>query len=155
MLRTPVLKKLNEIVNFENVVKNTIYAPDTVYLFLSATDKEVHILDELSTIRDGAVILQPKQKTNLKYLYYALENAKDEFFNKYVGKAINLSRYDLDFFELLWHENYNDQCEIVLQLKPLENEIENEIIAINHLKNFKAGMLDKMFVLKMLLKAID
>lgn len=45
MLRTPVLKKLNEIVNFENVVKNTIYAPDTVYLFLSATDKEVHILD--------------------------------------------------------------------------------------------------------------
>ena len=108
MLRTPVLKKLNEIVNFENVVKNTIYAPDTVYLFLSATDKEVHILNELSTIRD--------------------------------------SRYDLDFFELLWHENYNDQCEIVLQLKHLENEIENEIIAINHLKNFKAGMLDKMFV---------
>lgn len=145
MLETPVLKKLNELVDFENVVKNVIYNPGTVYMFLSATDKDVHILDELSTIRDGAVILQPKLKTEPKYLFYAIKMAQDEFYAKYVGKAINLSRHDLDFFELLWHENYNDQLEVVINLQSLEDAIQQETATITRLKNFKAGMLDKMF----------
>lgn len=145
MLETPVLKKLNELVDFENVVKNVIYNPGTVYMFLSATDKDVHILDELSTIREGAVILQPKLKIEPKYLFYAIKMAQDEFYAKYVGKAINLSRHDLDFFELLWHENYNAQREVVLNLQSLENTIKQETATIARLKNFKAGMLQKMF----------
>lgn len=145
MLETPVLKKLNELVDFENVVKNVIYNPGTVYMFLSATDKDVHILDELSTIREGAVILQPKLKIEPKYLFYAIKMAQDEFYAKYVGKAINLSLHDLDFFELLWHENYNAQREVVLNLQSLENTIKQETATIARLKNFKAGMLDKMF----------
>ena len=136
--------KINDIALIERA-KNKTYPKDTIYLALSATDREVHISDSSINLNSRYCVIVPKVEINVIYLYYAMKKYEDYFFNTYVGGKINASFNDIRYFPVDIDRDVSVQKQVVDDFLKVERQIQNIEKEINQYKEMKEWFLAKMF----------
>lgn len=126
--------------------KDKTYPKDTIYLALSATDREVHISDSPINLNSRYCVIVPKVQINVIYLYYAMKKYEDYFFNTYVGDKINASFNDICYFPVDIDTDLSIQEKVVDDFLKVERQIQNIENEINQYKEMKKWFLAKMFL---------
>lgn len=119
------------------------YPKGTIYLQVSASDKKIKILQEEKTLESKYVVFLTDM--NSEYLFICMERTENIFYEKYVGKNINIQVESLDKWEIEMHTDEEIQNKIVEQQKKAKQELEREEQILNALKELKKTMLKGMF----------
>lgn len=123
-----------------------IYPAGTVYLQVSATDKNIRILKMEQKLESKYVRFDIKDEISTEYLYIAMQRTQEEFYERYVGSNINIQVEALGEWELQIHTDRETQEKMVNMIKKIDEQSENEKKEIQRLRNLKKGMLEKLFV---------
>ena len=143
---------MNETVNLGDICtikrcEGSVYEEETIYIQVSATDKEIKILEKPQCLQSKYVCIEPKNKDIIQeYLYRCLQRTQEEFFEKYVGKNINIQVDALQSWELQINRDKDNQKYWIAIFRELDNCIETEKAAVDILKKYKSSMLSKLFV---------
>lgn len=138
--------RITDICNIKRTRKGEIYEAGTVYLQVSATHGQILITDHDTELEAGKyVVFIPNRKTNTKYLQITLKMSMEEFMAKYMT-GINIQVEMLRFLKIWWHNNPDDQKNIVAAVEKCDQWIECENVIIQNYKELKKNLLDKMFV---------
>ena len=139
--------KLRDVALVERARKGKIYPKDTPYMHLSASDGEIHRLEEQGELTDrSAALLLKNGETPPKYLYYAIDAQIEGFWHTYKHSTINLTPEMIERMEIVWHDNLADREAVCRWLDLLEAEIVETKKAIERVRSIKEYMLDGMFV---------
>ena len=138
-------RELNDIAILERAKANEMYEAGTVYVQVSATNGQVHILEEPACITASKyVIVTPKIEILPMYLYYMIWWNMDEFRHTYQTglniKTEELKKLKLDVISLKEQQYIVEQLEFI---EDLEKQSANELKFMNE---FKDKMLDVLFV---------
>lgn len=137
--------KIDDIAVIERA-KDKIYPENTIYIALSATDREVHISDSPINLNSRYCVIVPKAEINVIYLYYAMKKYEDYFFTTYVGDKINASFNDIYYFPVDIDMDVTIQQQVVDDFLTVEREIQNIEKEIKQYKEMKKWFLAKMFI---------
>ena len=86
-----------------------------------------------------------KDLINTEYIYYYLSNTDISNFGKQAVKGITLNSESLNSIEI-YLPCLEEQEKIANFLSSIDNKIENLSNELENLKDFKKGLLQKMFV---------
>lgn len=136
---------INEICTAERAATGKVYKAGTCYIKLSAVDEFVGQIRSKGMIDSRFAVLEPKKEVNADYLYIAISRAFPDFLRRY-RTTINLQFDTLNYFELNWHDDKEQQEYVVKQISSIEKEInilEKQIAGEQELKKW---YLSKMMV---------
>ena len=137
--------RLKDIAEVERARKGQIYPTGTVYVQVSATRGQLHILKEPGEIEGKYATIIPKIRVYPLYFLIALERAMPRFLARY-QTTINIQMENFEHFEIELHEDYETQMEIAEIMRQCDRVCENEEKIIEALKSSKKMALGTMFV---------
>ena len=138
--------KLTDVADIVRCDGKTLYPKGTVYLYASATDKQVHFLEEQDEVLpDRCIVIIPKDKCHPIYLFQVLDYFAPAFMHRYVGNAINLPVERLKHFKLKWQSDYAEQERIGKRLQPMREAILEKKKTLEQLEKFKKCLFDVFF----------
>lgn len=137
--------KIDDIAVIERA-KDKTYPESTIYIALSATDREVHISDSPINLNGRYCLIIPKVEINVIYLYYAMKKYEDYFFTTYVGEKINASFNDIRYYPVDIDYDLSIQEKVVNDFLKVERQIQNIEKEINQYMQMKKWFLAKMFM---------
>lgn len=144
--------RLAEIADVERGRDGVVYPVGTVYIRISACQRpkggEKWRVLTAETRLDGSnyAIVIPKVPVIPYYLKTALEQTFDGFFEKYVGKSINIGIELFDFYTLQFHDSLSDQAEITNSMGLIDSEIEAVEKEIESMRKVKKYFLSNMMM---------
>ena len=136
-------KQLGEIARIKRCRKRK-YPKDTLYIYVSATDRQIHITEDDIVLDSRSAVIIPKIEIIPKYLFYALKKYEDYFFSRYVGTNINVSIDSLSFYPIDFETDLVKQNEVVEKFEIIEKNICATLIQIEEAKQMKQWFLEKM-----------
>lgn len=118
----------------------------TIYLQVSASDKNVRILEEEKELESKFVHIEQKEKRmSQDFFYYCLKRTEDVFYKKFVGTNINIQVDSIGDWEIETTDDKQFQESIVNVIRAIEKTEEKERKQVEEIKNFKKVMLSKLF----------
>ena len=136
-------KQLGEIASIKRCRKRK-YPKDTLYIYVSATDRQIHITEDDIVLDSRSAVIIPKIEIIPKYLFYALKKYEDYFFSRYVGTNINVSIDSLSFYPIDFETDLVKQNEVVEKFEIIEKNICATLKQIEEAKRMKQWFLEKM-----------
>lgn len=133
-----------EIADLERAKKNKIYSKGDILIQMSATKGQVFYLEEDKTVDSKYAVITCKN-VDSKYFYYIVKDTITTFLIKY-QTGINLQPEIFNYLSLQIHSCLNVQKHIAKIFDKIDEEIKNEEMMINELKDFKKYHLNKMFI---------
>jgi restriction endonuclease S subunit len=136
-------KQLGEIASIKRCRKRK-YPKDTLYIYVSATDRQIHITEDDIVLDSRSAVIIPEIEIMPKYLFYALKKYEDYFFSRYVGTNINVSIDSLSFYPIDFETDLVKQNEVVEKFEIIEKSICATLKQIEEAKRMKQWFLEKM-----------
>lgn len=135
---------LSDVAAIKRAEPGKIYPAETIFLRLSATDAEFHMMKEPGQLGSGFVVIEPKDMDPV-YLFEVIDLFAPEFFAKY-QTTINLQCDLLKYFTLDIHTEEVTRKRIADRLRAFNRciDIDDKIMAT--LKDLKAILQDNMLV---------
>ena len=103
-----------------------------------------HITEKQTELPGKYAAVLPKVPVVPLYLLETLEYSADEFFCRYIGSNINIQLDLFKYYMLSFHDDLNDQQEVIDILKPIREDIskiQQEIVLWADFKNYMLNNL--------------
>ena len=136
-----ICRPLTDIADIERAQKNKKYPKGTLFIQVSAHKRNADgmwdYLREAGELESKYAVIFPKIDVIPGYLVMALENATDEWLDKYVGKAINISMELFKYLIVSYHPDARDQAEALEQVRCIQELIAAEEKTVKKLEEMK------------------
>lgn len=142
----PRLKTENvtHLFDIERAKKGKEYPAGTVLIQLSASDGQVHYLDEAGQVSTQYATLVPKEPRWSRYLYECVKRAWPAHY-AHTNQGINYPYDPLLELNITVHASDKDRGRLVAMVEAFDKELEQERQIIEHWKNVKKHNLATLF----------